>query len=61
MLGKCLIGTPYWSSPPLVCDSSIFWCVNVYSICVIGILVAFCTVRNSGSIHYKDFNYETMT
>ena len=23
------------------CDSSVFWCVNVYSIYVIGVLVAF--------------------
>ena len=48
-VGECLFGTPYRSSPQRVCDSSVFWCVSVYSICVIGILVAFCKMRNSGS------------
>ena len=33
------------------CDSSVFWCVNVYSICVIGIFVVFCKMGSSGSIH----------
>ena len=50
-VGKCLFGTPYPSSSQCICDSSVFWCVSVYSICVIGILVAFCKTVNSGSIH----------
>ena len=24
-----------------ICDSSVFWCVSVYSICVIGIFLVF--------------------
>ena len=45
-VGLC-IGLPCWR----VCDSSIFWCVGVYAICVIGILVAICKMGNSGSVH----------
>ena len=50
-VGKCLFGTPYWSFSQRICDTSVFWCVSVYSICVLGILVAFCKMRNSGSVH----------
>ena len=46
-VGK-VFGTPSsWE----ICDSSVFWCVSVYSICVIGIIVVFCKMGNSGSIH----------
>lgn len=39
---ECVFGTQYWSSSQGICDSSVFWCVSMYSICVTGILVAFC-------------------
>ena len=37
-VGKCLFGTPCPSSSQGIYHSS-FWCVSVYSVCVIGILV----------------------
>ena len=48
---ECLFGTRYRSSSRRTYHTSVFWCVSVYSICVIGILVAFCKMRNLSSIH----------
>ena len=41
----------YWLFPQQVCDSSVFQCVNAYSIYAIGIFVVFCKMGNSRSIH----------
>ena len=49
-IGK-MFGAAYGSSLPRICDSSVFWYVNVYSICVIGIFVVFWQMGNSGSMH----------
>lgn len=37
-----LFGTQYWLFSWQIYDGSIFWCVNMYSICVISIFVVFC-------------------
>ena len=37
MLGASLFGTLYRSLSCWICDDSVFWCVGIYSICVIGI------------------------
>ena len=50
VLGKCFFGILYQSPSKMVCDRSVFWCVNMYSIFATSIFV-FCKVRNSGSIH----------
>ena len=51
VLAKHLCGTLYGASSWRICDSSVFWCVSAYSICVIGIFVVFGKMGNSGSIH----------
>lgn len=50
-VGKWLLGTPYYSSSWQIRDSSVFRCVSVYFIRVIGIFVVFCKMGNSGLIH----------
>ena len=50
-VGKWLLGTPYYSSSWRICDSSVFLCVSVYFIRVIGIFAVFCKMGNSGLTH----------
>ena len=38
MLGASLFGTLYWSLSFWICDDSVFRCVDIYSICVIGLI-----------------------
>ena len=60
LLRKSLFGTPFQASYQWICGNSVFWCVSVYSVSGIGILAAFCKMRNSGSTQ-KKLSYETMT
>ena len=48
---RCLFGTQYWLFSWQICDGSVFWCVYMYSICVISIFVIFCKMGSSGSIY----------
>ena len=57
---QVLVWDSMWVLLWRVCDSSVFWCVSVDSVCGIGILAAFCKMRNSGSTQ-KKLSYETMT
>ena len=60
-LSTCLFGTLYWSPSEMVYDRSVFWYMSVYSICVVGLLVVFCKIGNSGSFYWKNLSYESNT
>ena len=61
ILGKCLFGTLYWSPSERVYDGSVIWCVSVYFICVIGILVAYVKWEIQLQFIKKNFSCEFMT
>ena len=52
MSGTVCVGQVFiWSSSWGTCDSSVFWCVSIYFICVTGLIVVFCKRGTTGSIH----------
>ena len=61
MSGTVCVGQVFiWSSSWGTCDSSVFWCVSIYSICVTGVIAVFCKTGTTGSIHEKKINNEIM-
>ena len=52
MSGTVCVGQVFiWSSSWGTCDSSVFWCVSIYSICVTGVIAVFCKTGTTRSIH----------
>ena len=61
MSGTVCVGQVFiWSSSWGTCDSSVFWCVSIYSICVTGVIAVFCKTGTTGSIREKKINNEIM-
>ena len=51
LCGEVLIWDSVLSHPLGKSGQSVFWCVSVYSICVVGLLVVFCKIGNSGAFY----------